>query len=129
MSKFPSVEELVRAWKVEPEAAEKALELVKKPLNGGARVPAFGDFGTSRDKDANARLEEINKLIEGFGIEAIRGAHWNGYWCDVHAVYVNVGDTYALTVLYDPHTEELLLTSYGDWIEAQEREENDYGIY
>lgn len=66
------------------------------------------------------RLESINKLLGGFGTEAIRGEWQNGYWCDIVCAYVNKGHTYATTVLDvrdDWGGHRFIVSSWGDWVE------------
>lgn len=68
------------------------------------------------------RMEAINKLLHGYGVEAIRGEWQNGYWCDIVATYVNMGDTYDTTVMMvrgksRMDNAKIIVTSYGDWIE------------
>lgn len=77
--------------------------------------------------DANARrandvLERANRLLQGHGVEALRseGAHVDNYHYDIIAAYVNLGDTYATTLVYDTEQGEFLLTSYGDFLEGWE---------
>ena len=59
------------------------------------------------------QLLAINEIISGFGIEAveINGRYYN---------YVNLGETYATTVMTDP-SGRFFLTSWGDLVEALER--------
>lgn len=68
------------------------------------------------------RLEVINRLLKGCGTEAIRGEWQNGYWCDIVAAYVNLGDTYALTVIqvrgeFSGCASRFIVSSWGDWVE------------
>lgn len=70
-------------------------------------------------KERDLKLAATNKLLEGHGIEAIRGEWQNGY-CDIRAVYVNMGDTYACTLIYD-RAKGWQVTSWGDWVAALER--------
>lgn len=66
-------------------------------------------------------LGEVDRLLGTCGVEVIRGEWDGGYWGDAVAKYANVGDSYACTVLYDVRTGRYLVTSYGDWIEREER--------
>lgn len=76
-------------------------------------------------------LRKINEIIRGHGVECIRandptrGAEFDsleflgdGY---LAASYVNMGDTYNATVLYDYTRESWFLTDYGTWLERAER--------
>lgn len=75
---------------------------------------------------ADKVLEEVNRLVNGHGIEAIRDENANdSYYGDTVALYVNMGDTYDTTLLYDTDTHEFLVTSYGDWLEAYEAEQDE----
>ena len=75
------------------------------------------------------RLEAINKLLHGYGIEAIEGSWQNGYWCNIVANYVNMGDTYSTTILF-------IRDNYGNsgrfsvmcWGDFVERYGKKYGI-
>ncbi len=71
------------------------------------------------------RLEAINKLLGGYGTEAIRGEWQNGYWCDIVACYVNFGDTYNTTVVqvrgdWSGASSRFIVSSWGDWVEQNE---------
>lgn len=72
------------------------------------------------------RMDEINRLLETCGVEAIRGDWQNGYWCDIVAVYANAGDCYALTVIQvrgesSYHSSRFLISTVGDWVERNEK--------
>jgi hypothetical protein len=67
-------------------------------------------------------LDLANELLEAHGVEAIHsGSVWDGYYCDIACLYVNRGDTYDTTLLYDTARGIFLVQSYGDWIERAER--------
>jgi hypothetical protein len=62
-----------------------------------------------------------------FGVEAIRSeSQWDNYYGDVVALYLNTGDSYACTLLYDTVKDEFHLISWGDWVEHAPKY---YGIY
>lgn len=58
----------------------------------------------------------LNQIIEGHGVEAIFGDRV--HWPDLE--YVNMGDAYTTTLMYDHIDGNYLLTSYGNWIEWRE---------
>ena len=76
------------------------------------------------------RLQAINNLLHGYGTEAIRGEWQNGYWCDVVACYVNMGDTYNTTVIQVRsdygNNSTFKVSTFGDFVE---RNGKKYGIY
>ena len=80
----------------------------------------------SRTVPEDDRLEEINKLLEMHGTEAIRGDWQNGYWCDIVAAYANAGDTYDTTVIqvrgetrYE--CSRFIVSSVGDFVERNQK--------
>jgi hypothetical protein len=62
-------------------------------------------------------LEEANKEVEGFGVE---GTLDEEHGVDIQ--YVNMGDTYNLTILYDGNEGKFTASTWGDILEKQERE-------
>lgn len=76
---------------------------------------------TRRNFTIDDALEAANDILEGHGVEAIRGEWQNGYWCDIRALYINMGDTYAATLIYDRNTKRVYATDYGSFVESLER--------
>jgi len=70
-------------------------------------------------------MKALDDMIDGFGIEAIRGPDDPD---KILATYVNTGDTYSSTVVYDLEKDEYVLTTWGDWYSGwieEQNEEND----
>lgn len=77
-------------------------------------------------KSVDRALETINQKIGGYGIEAINGSKsQHSYYLDAVALYVNTGDVYNTTVLYNIDTRRFYLTTVGDFVEKNEKR---YGI-
>jgi len=72
-------------------------------------------------KNPDDALNAVDALIKGHGIEVIRGEYYNNYYGDALALYINMGDTYAPTLLYMVRTGSWVVTSWGDWVERNER--------
>lgn len=71
----------------------------------------------------NEGMRQANELLKGHGVEAIhRGSPRRGYWDDIVALYVNMGDDDAATLLYDVHAHEFQVTTTSDWVEQYDRE-------
>ena len=70
-------------------------------------------------------LNAVNQAIGGHGIEA--QANPLQYSDEPIALYVNTGDLYNATVLYDIEANRLYVTTLGDWRDAWEQEHA--GIY
>lgn len=72
-------------------------------------------------------LKLANKLVHGYGIEAIRTRGWYGhYYQDIGLLYVNKGDTYRVTLYYDVGSKTFRIGSWGDWVEAKERRNRNW---
>ncbi len=69
-------------------------------------------------------MTEFAQATRQPGVEVItdEDAWVDRYHYNIVAAYVNVGDTYTATLLYDTQAGEFLVTSYGDWLEAYEAE-------
>jgi hypothetical protein len=66
-------------------------------------------------------LDNINAILKGYGTEAARDNGWNRYYQDIGLLYVNMGDTYITTVLYDTRKERFYVTSLGNIIESNQK--------
>lgn len=64
-------------------------------------------------------IRRIDTLMKGFGVEPING--YNG----IVALYVNMGDTYDLTVIYDMIIGKYIISDFGEFVE---RNQSRYGI-
>ena len=75
-----------------------------------AALVSYERFEINRD----SALADIDSALDGFGVETIQ--------CELTgktiAQYVNMGDTYACTIVYSYRTGLMYCTSYGDWYEA-----------
>lgn len=67
--------------------------------------------------DTTKRLEFINEILGGYGVEPLRGVWWCRSCGNCHAEYVNFGDPYDLTVVYDYHRCMFRVMSWGDYVE------------
>lgn len=76
-----------------------------------------------RDREIKSRdmLIAANEILEGFGVEYIRSER-DDQWGGHGAYYVNLGDTYVPTILFDLDRERVWASSWGDWVEAEERQ-------
>jgi hypothetical protein len=68
-------------------------------------------------------LDKANEMLGGHGVEAINYAdhHVDNYYFDIALLYVNMGDTYDQTVMYDTSREKFFTGTYGDWVAYTER--------
>ena len=68
-------------------------------------------------EDIDKAMDKANEILAGYGVEVIRGQYVNRYYGDINALFVNMGDTYAPTVIYDTEKEMFLVMSWGDLVE------------
>ena len=108
-------------WNIPPSRAYSLVRMLNTRELVGEASPREG----LRGRVAEDILQRANSMIGGYGTEAIQGDHWDNYYGEAVAEYVNMGDTYDLTVLYDVPRDRFLITSYGDWVE---RNQERYGI-
>ncbi len=76
-------------------------------------------LGASRRR-AHEVMDRANELMDGHGIELIRRDS-SGSDDDPTGVYVNMGDTYNATILYEEGNNSFHLTNWGDWLQQQEQ--------
>ena len=74
----------------------------------------IASFGESVDF-----LETMNDYLGGHGVESLYGGD------DIIAEYINFGDTYSPTLLYNIAEAEFELTSWGDWYEEWESKRHE----
>lgn len=72
------------------------------------------------------QLDMINALLDGHGVEVIRGDWVSNFYGDINAEYINMGDPYINTILYDTLEDRWHVISYGDFIEEQERRGREF---
>jgi hypothetical protein len=67
-------------------------------------------------------LADANKALGGYGVEAIRqeGAHVSRYYQDIIGLYVNLGETYKPTLIYDTAENRFAVGGWGDFLEVKE---------
>lgn len=70
-------------------------------------------------KSVDEKLEYANTLMNQFGVESLRDedAWIDRYYLDTILLYVNTGETYDATLLYDTSCDNFLIGSWGDWYE------------
>ena len=73
-------------------------------------------------KSVDRALDYASKVLDAHGVEALHDpSRWDNYYTDIVALYVNTGDTYATTLVYDIDRDTYLVQGWGDWVERYER--------
>ena len=75
----------------------------------------------SEDTTVDAIMNELNTILDGYGVEVVRvpidDTH---HGILVVAEYVNMGDMYATTILYEYGTGEFVAIDWAGWMERRE---------
>ena len=64
-------------------------------------------------------MRDADKILGTHGVEAV--FEEGDYDGDAAMTYLNTGDTYAMTLVYDVGEDELYVSTWGDWVEWAER--------
>lgn len=70
----------------------------------------------------NNALVRVDSLLHGHGVEYTQNAEQ-----DVVAMYVNMGDTYNATIIYDCLAGKFYVGTWGDWVEWRSKNK-DYNL-
>lgn len=70
-------------------------------------------------RDIERAMEEANSILDGHGVERLDVETRRAG--TLSAEYVNMGDTYVTTLIYDHHADRFRITSWGDMVEMWER--------
>lgn len=77
----------------------------------------YHDPRESEGGRAECRMVAINAILDGYGVEALEGAYVDRYHHNIQATYVNFGDTYDTTILFDNVRQVYRVTSWGDFVQ------------
>ena len=112
--------------KFEPLFKKKVKENFPEDYDKIFRIIDSFKGGSREVEDA---MQEINDLIGGYGVESISDEqiYVSKFWFNTVAIYVNMGDSYVTTILYDTQSDKFDCTTYGDFVEEMEREKEKDG--
>jgi hypothetical protein len=128
--------DIAEAFDVSLDDAKLALKIINwkvKPTDLPDRLPKTDDEFRYLDTDkfgidCSCRLAALDELLGTHGVESIRTTeHIDRYWFDCRACYLNTGDTYNTTILFDTKKDRFYLTSWGDFVESLEGKKDDNG--
>ena len=70
-------------------------------------------------KRIDAVLWFCDRHLECYGVEAINtpDCEHSPYWIDITSLYLNSGDVYSATLIFDIKESKLHLTTLGDWFD------------
>lgn len=68
-----------------------------------------------------AVISRANELLGAHGIDSVYQGNDKP-----SCMYVNTGDAYACTLIYDEWRERFIVQSWGDWLETQDLDGHEY---
>jgi hypothetical protein len=118
-----SAKRLMATFEISPSDAKRLARMTREFVDA-----AFADARYVRPKWAEGLpssddvLEEANRLLKGFGVEATQceSCQVDKYYYGIVLLYVNMGETYETTFMYDTEKGRFLIGSWGDWFERHE---------
>lgn len=125
---FPSVKTIMRRLSITRDKAKIIRGLIDYNIspfsNGFPKTQAWARacYNPPEDFDVYAVLSAISEVIDGYGVESITSNRYiDNYYQYCCLQYVNMGDTYENTVVYDTERSLYYIMSYGDWVETYEK--------
>jgi len=117
----PSKSRLVSALNITPEQADTIRGLIQGKIatRNPDLFPASNRWFQScynEPRRLDRILACINEVMQGSGVEAIWGE--DQFW--PAADYINTGDTYSATILFNRKTGSFSLTTWGDFYERNQ---------
>lgn len=97
--------------------SQKDARIIVRLCNGTIDLESFPEAQNrirecyNRPDDTDLTLTVLNKILSGYGVESVEWESGAIYSSDF-IQYVNFGDTYATTILYNPETCQYEI---GDW--------------
>lgn len=121
-------EDVRRILGVSQEVAELVAGIAARtidPLKHPKRFPATCKWESEclhRPWESEIRMQAINEVVGGYGVEPVdpEGAEFSRTHGRSVACYVNRGETYTPTIVYDYKSETHQLISMGDYVEKWE---------
>jgi len=120
MNRFSTVPTIMSFLNVDKETAKKVRGLVKEDIDPEEfeSVQKWIRECYNRPSQDELIMEALNEVLDGCGPEAIEGSEYvDSYHRYFVASYVNMGDTYAGTVILDHRSGRYLLGTWGGFVE------------
>lgn len=113
MVKNAKLTKIFKAW--EQDNSNLMYYFIEEPK----RIEKLANAMKNEGHDVDKILESFNQVMKGYGIESINSEYeWvSHYYQNIIALYVNRGDTYDTTILFDTAEQKFIVCSWGDWYE------------
>lgn len=115
------IKDMGKIIKITESQLKKIVENVIKEYGDDKRLPKLAIKYNKKNlinDGVNQAMDELNTLLSGYGVEAVTGEEYKkGYWANILFLYVNMGEAYVNTIIYDTEKEEFIASSWGDYYE------------
>jgi hypothetical protein len=85
--------------------------------SGQCRVLA-GKTHTCSVEGIDEALDYANTCLAGYGVEAIHDDGWSHYYLSIGLLYINRGDPYTPTLMFDTRSDTFVTAAWGDYIDS-----------
>ena len=116
---------IVERLNVTPEEAEAVLKIIRGELDpltdrNFPKTQGWVNSCFNSPRKSEIKLAALNELLLGCGVEPVTHEfiHVDSYYGNVVGSYVNLGGTYANTILLDHINNKWKITSWGDFFES-----------
>jgi hypothetical protein len=82
---------------------------------------------TSTMRSVNVAMDLVDRTIHGHGVEEVVGFKNSSSDMKTVGLYVNMGESYSSTIIYDCLANKFYIGTWADWIEWRGKNE-DYGL-
>jgi len=101
------IKKLIESLKIDKEDAQRIDYLLTQMI----KVDDWERF--------DAMFDDVNTIMNGNGIETLNAKkEIDSYWKNTAYLYVNMGDTYDQTIIYNIATNRFVICSWGSIVEA-----------
>lgn len=111
-----NIENIAKRLNISLEQATKVKGIINGSINPMEYAESWVNQCYNMPSKVELKLEALNTILEGFGVEYIESVD-DSYNEAEGLSYVNLGDTYTATVVFDHSTNTWHYTDYGTLIE------------
>lgn len=120
--RYPSIKTIATRLNIDAAKAKRVRGIIDGTLVPEAftSVQAWVAKCYSMPSITERKMEALNELLEGFGVEALRSeaVPWDRYYGDIVGTYINMGDLYISTIYVD-RTNRFQIGAPANWIECE----------
>jgi len=116
----PPVSRLARELNMPIDTATKLRALVKGRLAPSTFDSVRKWISTCHSEPVHIEqiLTAANELLDVYGSEVIRSTKsWDSFWCDARFAYINMGDVYAPTLMFNTVSKSFSVACIGDVVD------------